>query len=79
VGGRRRLILFPEGCDGQGWRCVFGELSKALAFLGATDGSSSFGGPQAGNKLGKEARFLSFAEAVHSAATVFVMGCQPLG
>jgi hypothetical protein len=79
VGGRKRLILFPEGRDGRGWSHVSGELSKALAFLGAMDGSSSSGGPLAGNKLGKEAGLSLFAEVVHSAATVSVMGCRPLG
>jgi hypothetical protein len=79
MGGCRGLILFPEGCDGRGWSHVSGELSKALAFLGATDGSPSFGGPPAGNKLGKEAGLSSFAEVVRFAATVSVMGCRPLG
>jgi hypothetical protein len=79
MGGQRGLNLFPEGHDGRGWSRVSRELSKALALLGATDGSPCSGGPPARNKLGKEAGLPSFAEVVHSAATAFVMGCRPLG
>jgi hypothetical protein len=32
-GGRKGLILLPEGREGRGWSRVAGELSKALAFL----------------------------------------------
>jgi len=78
VGGWRRLILFPKGRDGRGWSRVCEELSKALAFLEATDGSPSSGGPLAGKKLGKEVGFSSFADVVRSIVTASVMGCQPL-
>jgi len=69
MGGQRGLNLFPEGHDGRGWSRVSRELSKALALLGATDGSPCSGGPPARNKLGKEAGLPSFTEVVHSAAT----------
>jgi hypothetical protein len=52
VGGWRGLILIPKGCDGQSWSRVFGELSKALVFLEATDGSPFSDGPLAGKKRG---------------------------
>jgi hypothetical protein len=77
VGGRTGLILFPEGRDGRGWSCVSGELSKALAFLGVTDGSPSAGGPSVGFKLDKETGLPLFAKVVRSTATVSVMGCRP--
>jgi hypothetical protein len=63
------------GRDGWGWSCVSGELSKAMAFVGVTDGSPSSSGPSVGFKLNKEIGLPSFAEVVHSAATVSVMGC----
>jgi hypothetical protein len=43
VGGRRGMIVFPEGRDGRGWRRVFGELSKVLAFFGTLVVSSQRG------------------------------------
>jgi hypothetical protein len=33
VGGRRGMIVFPEGRDGRGWGRVYGELSKVLDFF----------------------------------------------
>jgi hypothetical protein len=35
VGGRKGLVLLPEGREGRGWSRVAGELSKALACLEA--------------------------------------------
>jgi hypothetical protein len=78
VSGSRGLILIPEGHDGRGWSRVSGELSKALSFLEAIDGSPSSRGPLAMKKLGKEVGFLLFAEVMHSAATISIMGCRPL-
>jgi hypothetical protein len=40
-GGRKGMVLFPEGRAGRGWSRVSGELSKALAFFGSKVGSSS--------------------------------------
>lgn len=33
VGGRRGMVVFPEGRDGWGWGRVSGELSKVLVFF----------------------------------------------
>jgi len=66
VGGRRGMIVFPEGRDGQGWGRVSGELSKVLAFFGTSVVSSSFSGVPVGKSLGKAASVLSFAEVVGS-------------
>jgi hypothetical protein len=40
-GGRRGLVMFPEGRGGRGWSRVAGELSKALVHLEAVYGSVS--------------------------------------
>jgi hypothetical protein len=45
VGGRRGMIVFPEGCDGRGWGHVFGELSKVLGFFGSSVVYPSSGAP----------------------------------
>jgi hypothetical protein len=75
-GGRRGLVMFPEGRGGRGWSRVFGELSKAQVFLEALCGSQSSdkGGSIGGSVGGKGAvrRFgdgeaPSFAEVVRSA------------
>jgi hypothetical protein len=75
-GGRRGLVMFPEGRGGRGWSRVSGELSKAQVFLEALYGSQSsdIGGSIGGSVGGKGAvrRFgdgdaPSFAEVVRSA------------
>jgi hypothetical protein len=66
VGGRRRMIVFPEGHDGLVWGRVSGELSKVLAFFGTSVVSSSSSGVPVGKSLGKVAGVLSFAEVVGS-------------
>jgi hypothetical protein len=38
VGGRRGMVVFPEGRDRRGWGRVFGELSKVLVFFLFHDG-----------------------------------------
>lgn len=78
VGGRRGMTLFPKGRDGWGWSCVFGELSKALAFLEATIEARSSGVAPVGEFLGKAAGPLSFVEAVRSLSTVLALGGRPL-
>jgi hypothetical protein len=76
VGGRRGLVMFPEGRGGRGWSRVSGELSKAQVFLEAVYGSQSsdtggsIGGSVGG--MGAVRRFgdggaPSFAEMVRSA------------
>jgi len=74
VGGRRGMVVFPEGRDGRGWGRVSGELSKVLVFFGSTMVSSSSGGAPAGKKLGKVAGVLSFTEVVRSQVPVVVDG-----
>jgi hypothetical protein len=64
VGGRKGLIMFPEGRDGQGWSRVLGELSKVLAFL-EDDG-----------KMGKAVGSLLFTGVVRTAAPVSVKGYE---
>jgi hypothetical protein len=75
-GGRRGLVMFPEGRGGRGWSRVSGELSKAQVFLEAVYGSQSsdtggsIGGSVGG--MGAARRFgdggaPSFAEMVRSA------------
>jgi hypothetical protein len=76
VGGRRGMVVFPEGRDGRGWGRVSGELSKVLVFLGSKMVSSSSSGAPAGKILGKVAGVLSFAEVVRSPAPVVVDGPQ---
>jgi hypothetical protein len=81
MGGRKGLILFPEGCDERGWSRVSGELSKPLAFLPAMDWSLSSGGPPAGNRLVKEAGLPSFMEVVlhglsASRSNIRFIGCR---
>jgi hypothetical protein len=66
VGGRRGMIVFPEGCDGRGWGQVSRELSKVLAFFGTSVVSSPFSGVPVGKSLGKVAGVLSFAVVVGS-------------
>jgi hypothetical protein len=78
VGGRKGMTLFPEGRDGRGWSRVFGELSKALAFLEATMKARSSGVTSVGEFLGKAAGPLSFAEAVRSPSTILALGGRPL-
>jgi hypothetical protein len=62
VDGQRGMTLFPEGWDVRGWSCVFGELSKALAFLEAMVKAPSSCGTPVGKFLGKVAGPLSFLE-----------------
>jgi hypothetical protein len=75
-GGRRGLVMFPEGRGGRGWSRVSGELSKVQVFLKAVYGSQSsdtggsIGGSVGG--MGAVRRFgdggaPSFAEVVRSA------------
>jgi len=63
VGGRRDLVLFPDGRDDRDWSRVSGELFKVLEFLEDV------------RKMGKAAGSMSFAEVVHTAAPVSVKGC----
>jgi hypothetical protein len=70
VGGQRGMIVFPEGHDGRGWGCVFGELSKALAFFETMVVSLSSSSALVGKSLGKVAGFFSFVEVLHSSAPV---------
>jgi hypothetical protein len=58
------MIVFPEGCDGQGWGRVSGELSKVLDFFGSSVVYSSSGAPP-GKRLGKDAGLLLYTEAMH--------------
>jgi hypothetical protein len=66
VGGRKGMIVFPEGRDGRGWRRVSGELSKVLAFFGASVVSSSVSGVPVGKRVGKATGVLSFVEVLGS-------------
>jgi hypothetical protein len=52
VGGRRGMIVFPEGRDWRGWGRVSGELSKVLDFLGSSVVYPSSGAPS-GKRLGR--------------------------
>jgi hypothetical protein len=75
-GGRRGLVMFPEGRGGRVWSRVSGELSKAQAFLEALRGSQSsdkggsigvsVGGKGAVRRLG-DGVAPSIAEVVRSA------------
>jgi hypothetical protein len=65
------MTLFPEGRDG--WGRVFGELSKALAFLEVTVKASSSLGTLVGEFLGKVAGPLSFAKVVRLPSIVLVL------
>lgn len=65
VGGRRGMIVFPEGRGEQGWGHVSGELSKVLDFFGSSVVYPSSGAPP-GKRLGKVGSLLSYAEAVRS-------------
>jgi hypothetical protein len=62
VGGRRDLVLFPDGRDDRDWSRVSGELFKVLEFLEDV------------RKMGKAAGSMSFVEVVHTAASVSVKG-----
>jgi hypothetical protein len=44
-GGRKGLILLPEGREGRGWRCVAGELGRVLTFCKAKTSSLASGFP----------------------------------
>jgi hypothetical protein len=48
--GQKAMIMLSEGREGRGWRCVTGELSKALGFLEATT-VLSFGVPSPVGKI----------------------------
>jgi hypothetical protein len=74
AGGRKGLIMFPEGRDGPGWSRVSGELSKVVAFLGALDGSPPSVGIPAGVKLGLGIGFQTYAEVARSLASVSALG-----
>jgi hypothetical protein len=65
VGGRRGMIVFPEGCDGRGWGRVFGELSKVLGFFGSSVVYPS-SGARPGKRLSKDVGLLSYAKAMRS-------------
>jgi hypothetical protein len=70
------MILFSQGRGGQGWGRVSRELSKALAFFGATTMSLSSDGARVGKSLGKVAGLLSFAKVV--SLPVFVLDVGPV-
>jgi len=87
-GGRRWLILFPEGRGVQGWNRVAKELGKVLVFLDTSSGSSPVsvlslverkdgmeGSGGAWHSLG--GAFPSFAEVVRSEGPV-KMRCPPI-
>jgi hypothetical protein len=63
VGGRKGLVLFPEGRDEWGWSRVSCKLSKVSAFF-----------EEAGKMMGKASGSLLLAEVVCLAARVFVKG-----
>jgi hypothetical protein len=77
-GGRQRLILLPEGCDGRGWAWFAGELSKVVAFLEvmAAPSLSSYSFavfPESGEKFGS--KFPSYATVLRAeASTVVLLG-----
>jgi hypothetical protein len=66
VGGRRGMIVFPEGRDRRGWGRVSEELSIVLAFFGTSVVLPSFSGVPVGKSVGKAAGVLSFAELMGS-------------
>jgi hypothetical protein len=66
-GGRKGMVLFPEGRAGRGWSRISGELSKALAFIESKCGSSS---PVRGVVAGAAP---SFAAVVRSAVPSTVL------
>jgi hypothetical protein len=81
LGGRRGIILIPEGHGGWGWHKFSGELRKASEFLYAKVGCGSFssdafiqGGKEEGNRLGSTFVSLgsSFAAVVSSASSSVV-------
>jgi hypothetical protein len=39
MGGRRGLIVIPEGCEGQGWRIFAAEMRKVVALFGSSLGA----------------------------------------
>jgi hypothetical protein len=65
VGGRKGLVLFPEGRDGRGWSCISGELSKVSSFI-EDDGTA----------LGKVTGSLLFVEGVRLVAPVSVKSIE---
>jgi hypothetical protein len=64
-GGRRGLVMFPEGRGGRGWSRVSGELSKAQVFLEAVYGSqSSDTGGSIGGSVGGKGAVRRFGDGV---------------
>lgn len=69
VGGRRGLILLPEGRDGRGWSSVSGELSKVLAYFEAITVTAPADASPVCKFWGKSMGSPTFAEVVLSLVT----------
>ena len=69
-GGRRGMILFPEGREGRGWSRISGELSKTLAFFETMAMSPASDALPVGIALGKFLSSSSFVEVVRSPITI---------
>lgn len=64
VGGRRGLIIFPEGGDGLGWKILAKELGKVMAVFDSSPGKSHGGRSQLHlpSPRGKEVKVLSSSD-----------------